>query len=436
MSVNEDEVVRIHRRVSDALSQHDVGADRENRQPLSGDDRRQFTRSLISQEISELHREMLSRGETLTSEGEAGLEAAVYSRMFGLGRIQQYVDDESITDIFINGFDVVWLVRRDGTKVQGRPVAGSDQELIEMIQAQARRGQSEKRWDFSSPTLDLQLPSGDRLNAMAWVTDRPSVSIRRHDFGIYRLKQLVGQTLSQSLYYFLRAAVAAKLNIIVAGGTGAGKTTLLRCLINELDPLERLITIEDSLELGVKRFGDLHRDVIETEAREANVEGVGEFDMASLVRNSLRQKPDRVIVGEIRGAEVLPMMLAMSQGNDGSLSTVHADSSAAVFSRIQMYMAMTPERFDVPTTNLMVANAIDLVVHITQLPTQERVVTSVREVKEADGNVVASNEIYGPDDTGRAVPQFKLSDHTRRKMLMAGFDLDWLAPHRGRWSDI
>lgn len=428
-------VMSIQRNVSDTLTARDREDETAGREPLSGPDRRQYARTLIKTEVTRVFQEGLAaQGTQMSPDDEAELETAVFNRMFGLGKLQDYVDDDDLTDIYVNGHDTVWLIRKDGTKEQGTPVAASDQELIETIQTQARRGLSEKRWDFSNPVLDLQLPSGARLNAMAWVTERPAISIRRHNFEIHQLKQLVGPTMSESLAAFLRAAVKARRNIVVAGGTGAGKTTLLRCLINELDPHERLITVEDSLELALSRFGDAHLDLLETEAREANLEGVGEVDMAALVRNTLRMKPDRVIVGEIRGIEVLPMLLAMSQGNDGSLSTIHADSSAAVFSRLQMYMAMTPERFDVETTNLMVSNAIHLVVHIAQLPNQDRVITSVREIAGADGPVVVSNEIYAPDVTGRAMPAFPMSDALMGRLEHAGFDRDWLITSRAEWT--
>ena len=156
--------------------------------------------------------------------------------------------------------------------------------------------------------------------------------------------------------------------------------------------------------------------------------------MHRLVRSGLRMQPDRVIVGEVRGAEALPMMLAMSQGNDGSMCTIHADSSLGVFTRLQMYMAMTPERFDVEVTNLMIANAVHFVVHLARLDTNERVVTSVREITGADGPMVTSNEVYAPDQTGRARPRFALTDHSRARLERAGFDDAWLQPHVAGWN--
>ena len=435
MSLEPQLLRSLHTSVGEALSVRDRADETDGRSPLSAVDRQQFARHLIRQHLTQMGQQRLQGGQPmLDPDTETELERSVFNRLFGLGKLQDYIDDPAFTDIYVNGHDVVWLVRKDGTKVRGESVAGSDTELIEIIQTQARRGAlSEKKWDFSSPTLDLNLPTGDRLNALAWVVQRPSVSIRRHNFDIHRLKQLIGAGISESLFHFCRAAVKGRFNILIAGGTGAGKTTFLRCLINEIDPLERLVTIEDSLELGIRRFSDMHPDIIEAEARDANLEGVGEVPMHELVRNTLRMKPDRVIVGEIRGAEVLPMMLAMSQGNDGSLSTIHADSSASVFSRLQMYMAMTPERFDVTSTNLMVANALNLIIHVKQLPNNERVITSVREVRGADGEVVSSNEVYAPDTTGRAVPATGFSDATLARLERAGFDRRWHTAEAGVW---
>ena len=436
MSADARLVEALHMKVADVLNDRDTKNEAVGEPTLNTKNRRQFARHLIREELTNMGRTRLGGGEAvLSAVAEDELERAVLNRLFGLGKLQDYIDDPSFTDIHVNGHDVVWLVGADGVKVRGEPVAGSDEELIEIIRTAARRGAlSEKKWDFASPTLDLNLPSGDRLHALAWVVQRPSVSIRRHNFELYRLKQLIGSTISESLYEFCVAAVHARMNILVAGGTGAGKTTFLRCLLNETDPLERIVTIEDSLELGLHRFADRHVDLLETEAREANTEGVGAFAMEDLVRNTLRMKPDRVIVGEIRGAEVLPMMLAMSQGSDGSLSTIHADSSQMVFARLAMYMALTVQRFEPAVTNLLVANSLHFVIHLAQPVECERVVTSVREVRGADAAMVASNEIYAPDATGRGVPATSMSDANMARLERAGFDRSWLSAGRGGWS--
>ncbi len=436
MSFDSVTVGKLQAAVGEALDDRDAADEAAGRLVLSNVNRRQFARQLIGDQVAAIDADRLNAGETRLSDTEASsLTTAVLNRLFGLGRLQEYVDDPQWTDIHANGCDEVWLTRTDGTIVAGEPVADTDGELVELIQTQARRGRSEQRWDPASPELDMRLPSGDRLHAIAWVSGRPSVSIRRHNFDIGRLKQLIGLgTVSESLLHLFEAMVAARFNVIVAGGTGAGKTTLLRCLLNEVDSRERIITVEDSLEIGLEHYADLHPNYVDLEAREANLEGVGEFAMHRLVRSGLRMQPDRVIVGEVRGAEALPMMLAMSQGNDGSMCTIHADSSIGVFTRLQMYMAMTPERFDVEVTNLMIANAVHFVIHIAQLDNNERVITSVREITGADGAMVTSNEVYAPDPTGRAMPRFGLSDTSLGRLEQAGFDRRWLESSNAGWS--
>ncbi len=432
-------VHRLVRQVGDRLTARDESDAVAGRAPLAAGDRRQLARSEVQRAIEEVDVERMERGRaTLSLEVVERLSTSVINRLFGLARLQDYIDDPNNTDIFVNGPDSVHLRRRDGSVVRAEPVAESDEELIEMIQTEARRARHEQRWDPASPELNMQLPSGDRLHAIAWVSSRPAVSIRRHDFQIHRLAQLVDRgTISESLHQFLRAVVRARMNVMVAGGTGAGKTTLLRCLINEIPAVERLVTVEDNLELGLDHFVDLHPNVVELEARTANTEGVGEISMHDLVRSALRMGPDRVIVGEIRGAEVVPMLLAMSQGNDGSMSTIHADSSEGVFRRLQMYLAMAPERGDSDAANLLTSNAVDFVVHILRLGSSARVVTSVREVTgiEAGSPVPLSNEVFAPDPTGRAVPSRSLSDRALDRLVQAGFDPRWLHPGVGaNWN--
>lgn len=426
----------LHAAVGESLDERASTDEAAGRSRLTAADRGQLARQLIAAQLTEIDTVRLADGQVPLGRAESeALTTAVLHRLFGLGRLQGYVDDHRWTDIHANGFDEVWLTGVDGSTTAGDAIAESDEDLIELIQTQARRGRSEHRWDPSSPELDMQLPNGDRLHAIAWVSSRPAISIRRHNFDIGHLKQLIDLgSISESVFHILRAVVAARFNVIVAGGTGAGKTTLLRCLLNEVEADERIITVEDSLEIGLEHFATLHPNRVDLEAREANLEGVGQFPMHRLVRSGLRMQPDRVIVGEVRGAEVLPMMLAMSQGNDGSMCTLHADSSAGVFARLQMYMAMTPERFDVEVTNLMIANAVHFVVHLNRLDSNERVVTSIREITGADGAMVTSNEIYAPDESGRAMPRFAPSDRTRERLERAGFDLSWVQVENAGWS--
>ncbi len=236
----------------------------------------------------------------------------------------------------------------------------------------------------------------------------------------------------------LRMTVRARKDLIVCGGVDAGKTTMLRALINEIDPAERLVTIEDNLELGLDRYPELHPDVVALEAREENVEGEGAVTLSQLVRWGLRMNPDRVIVGEVRGDEVLPMLNAMSQGNDGSMCTIHANSSLGAFGKLAMYAVQAPERLPLEATNLIVANAIDFVVFIGQRRAASgqlrRFVSSVREVVGADGPMVVSNEIFVPGYDGRAVPGSPLRAQTMDALREVGFDASVLSRPDGWWA--
>jgi pilus assembly protein CpaF len=427
-------VVRVHAAVGEALTHRHATDEELGRPRMSRADERALSRKLIADELASLANEAYEAGDDPLDDGvEAALAAAVFDRLHGLGRLQPLLDDPDIRDIHISGHDRVWLQLRSGAKARGPAVADSDDELIELIATAARRlGRSERRWDNARPELNMQLPNGDRLHALMAVTGRPVVTIRRHDFTISRLNELVERgTVDELLAEFLGAAVRAKCSIIVAGGTGTGKTTMLRCLINEIPPHERLITIEDSLEIGLEHFEDLHPDYETLEAREANTEGVGEFTLASLVRAGLRMDPERVIVGEVRGAEVLPMLLAMSQGNDGSMCSIHADSSKGVFGRLAMYAAMTRERLTPDVTNLLVAQAVDLIVHLGWVHGVRRV-TSVREITGTiETGLVASNEIWAPGADGVAEPRTPPQAETIAALEAEGFDRTLLGTGNG-----
>jgi Flp pilus assembly CpaF family ATPase len=240
-------------------------------------------------------------------------------------------------------------------------------------------------------------------------------------------------TLDLALRELLRATMLARKSCIICGGTGAGKTTLLRAMAADIPAAERLVTIEDSLELGLDRFPDLHPDVVALEAREPNLEGEGGVTLAELVRWALRMSPDRVIVGEARGEEVLALLNAMSQGTDGSMATLHASSSRGAFSKLATYAVQAPERLPLEATNLLVANAVHFVVHLAQ-DGDRRFVSSVREVVGAEGPVVVSNEVFRPGPGGRAVPGAPLRDETLDQLVAVGFDPALLDRPGGWWD--
>ena len=241
-------------------------------------------------------------------------------------------------------------------------------------------------------------------------------------------------TLDVALREFLGAAMRARKSCVICGGTGSGKTTLLRAMAADIPSWERLVTIEDSFELGLDRFPDLHPDVVAFEAREPNVEGEGEITLADLVRWALRMSPDRVIVGEARGEEVLALLNAMSQGTDGSMTTLHASSSKGVFSKLATYAAQAPERLPLEATNLLVANAVHFVVHLAQHPDGSRFVSSVREVVDAEGPLVVSNEVFRPGPDRRAIPGTQVRVDTLDELVSAGFDPALLDRPGGWWE--
>jgi len=367
--VDEDLVRRIRNAVASEITVRSSASVLERGRRLDRDDQAVLARELINRQLEQYARECLARTDPVLGErAEEAVARAVLDRIFNLGRLQPLIDDQRIVNIHANGHDRVFLEYEDGTKVEGPPLAASQAEFIELIREVGRRyGLSEREFNPGRPSLNLQLPDGSRLFAVAWVCDRPCLSIRRHRFMKVTLADLerLG-TIDANLRRFLAAAVRARKQLIIAGATGVGKTTLLRALAAEIPPEERIVTIETELELGLDRFPEIHPDCIALEAREANVEGVGSVTAADLVRMSLRMSPDRVIVGEVRGAEVIPMLNAMSQGNDGSMCTVHADSSATAFNKLALYAMQSPERLPIEATALLAAAAIDLVLFIAR----------------------------------------------------------------------
>ena len=442
MTLLDKTLVRTFRReVADEMTERLRADELAERPRLSLADQRQFGRQLINRRLEGFAKEQLEQGrEPLSFEEENALAQAIHDALFGLGALQRLLDDESIENIDANGHADVWVTRSDGSKERAPAIAESDEELIDTLRMTAARvGLTERRFDNGSPSLNLQLPDGSRLFAVMAVTSKPSVAIRRHRFPKVFLDDLVGLgSIDVALREFLSAAVRARKNFIVCGGVDAGKTTLMRAMLNEVGPDERIVTIEDNLEIGLDRYPDLHPDVVALEAREENVEGEGAIDLATLVRWGLRMNPDRVIVGEVRGHEVIPMLNAMSQGNDGSMCTIHANSSLSAFSKLAMYAVQAPERLNLEATNLMVANAINFVVHIGTAAGggeggMRRYVASVREIAGAEGPLVMSNEIFVPGYDKRAVPGAPMRDATQSDLAAVGFDASVMLRPDGWW---
>ncbi|HEX7716485.1 MAG TPA: ATPase, T2SS/T4P/T4SS family [Marmoricola sp.] len=435
------QLVRMLRaQVADRLNQQRRSDEVLGRAPMSPEDERQFARSLIVQVLEDHARAEISLGRTPpTAEEEEVVAAAIHAALFGVGRLQPLLQDPEVENIDINGCDRVFVGYADGHEELADPVADSDEELVELIQILAASvGLASRPFDTANPQLDLRLPDGSRLSAVMSVCARPSVSIRRARLGRVGLDDLVGNgTVTPELASFLRAAVLARKNVMIAGSTNSGKTTLLRALANEIPPVERLITVERALELGLDQFEDLHPNVVAFEERLPNSEGLGGVGMAELVRRSLRQNPSRVIVGEVLGDEIVTMLNAMSQGNDGSLSTIHANSSMEVFNRIATYALQAQEHLPVEATHMLIAGSINFVVFMRKRNDFDRggrltrSVESVREVTGVDGRVLSS-EVFATDTSSHGV------DHAVAHAPISCLD-DLLAhgyqPHTmSRWS--
>jgi len=425
------------RRLAESVSESLTATGRDENEPTDPLTQRVLGRKLINEQLGLYTRERLSNGlDAVPDDVEDRVAQRVYDRIFGFSGFQKHLEEDDVENIHANGCDNVWVIRADGSRERVDPVADTDAELIDVIrQFASRGGRTERRFDAGSPYLDLRLSDGSRLFAVMEVSGRVCVSIRRHRHSAPTLEDLMGfGTIDHGLWSFLSAAVRARFNIVIAGGTDAGKTTLLRACVNQIDARERIVVIEDSLELNLAQNPDLHPNAVELEVRHPNVEGEGAVTMRDLTRWGLRMAPDRVIVGEVRGGEVIDMLLAMSQGNDGSLCTIHAESSGGAFSKIGMYALMAPERLVPEATNLLIANAVHLVVHIHKLKDGTRVVSSVREVCGADELQIQSNEVFAPGDDGRARPAAPLRDRTLQRLIDAGFHETVMHNPNGWWD--
>jgi len=409
-------------RIGEALA--DERLDRQNRGDvyLSSNSEIDFARQVSSMECARLSASRRQEGlPAFTESEEQALISRAIDQVLGMGLLQKTLDDPQISDIHVRGNSPIWVKLRNGLRECRPPIVDNDDELIDLIRRTATRmGRSERRFDAGSPELNLQLADGSRLFATMEVSSRPSLVIRKHQFEISSLEDLVVRgMMPHGIAEMFRAMVRSRRNVIIAGGTGSGKTTLLRALINEVPPEERIVTIEDAYELGLERFEHLHPDHDSLQSRPANIEGQGEITLADLTKMALRMDPDRVIVGEVRGAEAFPMLMAMSQGNNGSMCTLHADSTRSVFPKLAAYMSMSSTSLPIETTNLLIASSVHFVVHIEVVRGQRRV-SSIREVVDSDGSTIMSNEVVR-NVNGNVGFGYPLREETRELFEENGF---------------
>lgn len=428
-----DEVVdyavvrRLQGAVADRMTTGRQAREARGEPPLGEADERQWALSVIQSEVSRHMQAQIGAGRDLPDGSyDVRLVIAVDAAIYGAGELQELLDDESVENIDINGADEVFVTYADDRgKVRGWPVAASDDDLIDIVQnLAAYAGLNARPFTRAHPELDLRLPDGSRLSACLSASERPIVSIRRNRYPQMFLPTLVGLgSIDEQLASFLEAAVQARMNIMVAGATDAGKTTLLRALINCVDPGERLITVERALELGLRRHPELHPDVVELEEVLPDADGRGGLSIGQLVRRTRRHNPSRVLLGEVIGPEVVEMLSAMGQGNNGSLSTVHARSAPDVFSRLATYAAQY-EGLDFPVTHALIAGALDFVVFIAKLPQLggRRCVTEVVEVSHFAAGDVARSRIFEPSPVdGRAVRAVEVPIIRADQLRSAGY---------------
>ena len=313
----------------------------------------------------------------------------VVNELLGYGPLQDLLDDPTISEIMVNGFDEVW-VERGGVIERSDHAFESEDQLLVVIDRMVRS--SGRRVDQSSPMVDARLPDGSRLNAILppLAVDGPAVTVRKFTSSGLSIDDLVSSgTLSREAADFLARAVDARMNILVSGGTGTGKTTVLNVLSGHIGRDERVVTIEDAVELTLQL-----PNLVRLEARPGNSEGAGEVNVRDLVRNSLRMRPNRIIVGEVRSGETIDMLQAMNTGHEGSLSTVHANSPRDALRRIETMILLAGLDLPLRAVREQIASAIDLVVHLARDQQGRRFVTTITEVSGMEGDVVSTADLF------------------------------------------
>lgn len=359
-------------------------------------------------QISNVVHDLVNEEETpLNTIEKAHLVTEILNEVLGLGPIESLLSDGSVSDILVNTYNQVF-VERHGV-LEKTPIRFQNNEhllrIIDKIASSVGR-----RIDESSPMVDARLADGSRVNAIIppLAVDGPSLSIRKFSVDPYTMPDLLNfKSLAPSMAEFLQSAVKARVNVLLSGGTGSGKTTLLNVLSGNIPSSERIITIEDSAELQLQQ-----PHVVRLETRPPNIEGKGEIIQRDLVRNALRMRPDRIVVGEVRGSEALDMLQAMNTGHDGSLTTIHANSPRDALTRLEHMVGMSGVPIPAFVIRQQIAAALDLLIDVERLPDGRRVITSIQEITGMEENVVNLQEIFtfvrkAVDSKGAVLGDFK-----------------------------
>ena len=384
--------------------------------------------NLASQKVTTAIGEILDEeGRLLTDADRARLIEEIKNELLGLGPLEPLLWDDEITDILVNGPSQVYVER--GGKLYLTDVSFQDDQhlmlIIDRIVSQVGR-----RVDEASPMVDARLPDGSRVNAIIppLALDGPALSIRRFGKRRYLIDDLVAKdSITPEMVEFLRAIIRARLNVLVCGGTGSGKTTMLNCISAFVPVDERVVTIEDSAELVLQQ-----PHVVRLETRPPNIEGKGEVTARELVRNSLRMRPDRIIVGEVRGSEVFDMLQAMSTGHDGSLCTVHANTPRDSMGRLEMMMLLAGWSIPQRAMRQQIASALNVIVHVSRMSDGTRKVLKISELVGMEGDMIMMQDLYefhrtGVNAQGKVLGQFRktgIRSAYKDRIEAYGFSMD------------
>lgn len=359
-------------------------------------------------EVSRLAESVLAQeGLPLSALERERLVNDVQHELFGLGPLEPLLADSTISDILVNSYSTIYIERRG--RLDRSNIAFKDNEhlmrVIERIVSSVGR-----RIDESSPMVDARLKDGSRVNAIIppLAIDGPVLSIRRFGSEPLKMTKLIEyKALTKDIADMLQMCVNARLNVLISGGTGAGKTTLLNALSAYIPENERIVTIEDSAELQLQQ-----PHVVRLETRPPNIEGRGEVSQRDLVKNALRMRPDRIVIGEVRGGEAIDMLQAMNTGHDGSLTTIHANTPRDALARVETMIQMTGMRLSDRAMRQQIASALDLVLQVARMSDGSRRVTSISEITGMEGEIITMQEIFmyertGVDQQGQVLGRFR-----------------------------
>jgi len=391
----------------------------------------------LERRVQEVVSEELKTEEVPLSPSERSLlERQIADDVLGYGPLEPFLRDPSVTEIMVNGYDQVYI-ERTGMIQETDASFLDDSHLLRIIDRIV--SQVGRRVDESSPMVDARLPDGSRVNAIIspLALRGPSLTIRKFAQDALTLESLVELgTMTPQTADFLAQCVRGKLNLLISGGTGTGKTTLLNAVSQYVPTSERIVTVEDAAELRLQQ-----RHVVPLESRPPNVEGEGEVRIRDLVRNALRMRPDRIIVGEVRGAETLDMLQAMNTGHDGSLTTIHANSARDALHRLEMLVLMAGVELPVKAIREQIAGGFDLLVHIARLVDGSRRITQITEITGMEGEVVTLQDLFiAPAREGLGcepgmlgpLESMGLRPNFLQKLMANGVDLApsaWLGEH-------